>query len=268
MLKSLREQRNHHYLMAITRKKTDFGSLDKDLQLFCDCLTPYAFKFVKDQLQASSHVNVLNQQDDNEFTLSAAKNVQEPHKATPLSCDCSFFTSMGLPCKHIFKVRHVLNIQAFSKTLVHERWTMDYYQGVERFPSTILDHHEQRDCPSSTEDETSGSYRVTALPNQESQIFKTLSQAQKFRKGLQIAQTMASLLSEGGMATFRARYDVLQSIVKSWQLDHEVIVGEVGSHGKSAPSEGEAMVDECPATNIEISKKVNVGEKMENAESG
>lgn len=70
------------------------------------------------------------------------------------------------------------------------------------------------------------------------------------------------------MATFRARYDVLQSIVKSWQLGHEVIVGEVGSHGKSAQCEGEAMVDECPDTNNKITKKVNVGEKMENAESG
>ena len=79
---------------------------------------------------------------------------------------------------------------------------------------------------------------------------------------------MASLLSEGAMATFCARYDVLQSIVKSWSLGHEVLVGEVGSHGKSAQCEGEAMVNECPDTNIEISKKVNVGERMENTESG
>lgn len=90
VLKSLREQRNYHYLMAITRKKTEFGSLDKVLQLCCDCLTPYAFKFVKDQLQASSHVKVLNQQSNNKFTLSAAKDVQEPHKAPPSPCDCSF----------------------------------------------------------------------------------------------------------------------------------------------------------------------------------
>ena len=55
------------------------------------------------------------------------------------------------------------------------------------------------------------------------------------------------------MATFRARYDLLQSIVKSWQLGHEVIVDEVGSQGKSAQCEGKAMVDECPDTNIEIS---------------
>ena len=137
VLKSLREQRNHYYLMPITRNKTEFGSLDKDLKLCCDCLTPYTFKFVKDQLRASSHVKVLNQQSDNEFTQSAAKNVQELCMATPSSCDCSIFTSTGLPCKHIFKVRRALHIRAFSKTLVHKRWTMDYYLNVEHFPSMI-----------------------------------------------------------------------------------------------------------------------------------
>ena len=124
VLKSLREQRNHHYLMAITRKKTEFENLDKDLQLFCNYVTPYAFKFVREQLQYSSKVKVLKQQNGNEFSLSAANNIQEPHKATPSCCDCSFFSSMGLPCKHILKVRSLLDIPAFCQSLVHERWTM------------------------------------------------------------------------------------------------------------------------------------------------
>lgn len=40
VLKSLRDHRNHHHLMAITRKKTEFENLGKDLQLFCNCQPP------------------------------------------------------------------------------------------------------------------------------------------------------------------------------------------------------------------------------------
>ena len=267
VLKCLREQRNHHYLMAITRKKTEFENLDKDLQLFCNFLTPYAFKFVREQLQSSSQVKVLNQLNSNEFSLSEAKNVQEPHIATPSLCDCSFSSSMGLPCKHIFKVRSLLNIPAFSQSLVHERWTMEYYQSVERFPSMISDQEE--DCPY-TGDHATATFHVTALQEQQGEKSRTLSQAQKFRKGLQIAQTMASLLSEGGMATFRARYDVLQSIIRSWQTGREVSVCEVedGNQGNSKQCEDiEAMVDQKdPATNVGISE--DKGTKIENVEKG
>lgn len=184
------------------------SQLSSKIGILPDCLTPCAFKFVQEQLQSSSHVKVLNQQSSNEFSLSAAKNVQEPHTATPSFCDCSFGASMGLPCKHIFKVRALLNILAFCQSLVHERWTREYYQSVERFPSMIVDHHEEKDCPH-TGDDATAAFHITALQEQQGKTSKILSQAQKFKKGLQIAQTMASLLSEGGMATFGARYDVL-----------------------------------------------------------
>jgi hypothetical protein len=45
-----------------------------------------------------------------------------------------------------------------------------------------------------------------------------------YRKGLQTGQVLASLLSEGGMATFNRRYEVLQSIINFWQLGEEVAV--------------------------------------------
>lgn len=89
--------------MTITRKKTEFASLNQDLQLFYNYLTSYAFKFVQEQLAASSQVKMLNQKSSSEFSLSAAKNVQEPHTATPSSCDCSFFHPDGVTMQTYFQ---------------------------------------------------------------------------------------------------------------------------------------------------------------------
>lgn len=57
---------------------------------------------------------------------------------------------------------------------------------------------------------------------------------------------MASLVSESGMATFEARFHVLESIVKSWQLVHEIVVCEVqgGKEGKTKPSENVQAVND------------------------
>ena len=199
VLKCLGEQRNYHYLMALSRKNTEVENLHEDLKLFSNCLTPYAFKFVQEQLQLSRHVQVLNQLNRSQLSLSAVINVKEPHTAKPSLCDCSFFTSMGLPCKHIFMVRALLNIAAFCQSLVHERWAMEHYRSVERFPLMPSVHNEE-DCPR-TQDHVAENFQVTIMQEQQHHHLKSLSQAQKFRKGLQIAQVMASLLSEGGIHT-------------------------------------------------------------------
>ena len=56
----------------------------------------------------------------------------------------------------------------------------------------------------------------------------TLTQYQKLKKGLKIAQVLASLVSEGGMSTFKRLHKVFESLVRGWKLGREVIVQEVG----------------------------------------
>ena len=52
----------------------------------------------------------------------------------------------------------------------------------------------------------------------------TLTQYQKFKNGLKIAQFLASLVSEGGMSTFKRRHKVFEPLVRGWKLGREVIV--------------------------------------------
>ena len=64
----------------------------------------------------------------------------------------------------------------------------------------------------------------------------TLTQSKKFKKGLKIAQVLASLVSDGGMSTFKRRHEVLESLARSWKLGCDVIVQEVGHTHKQKPT--------------------------------
>ena len=67
----------------------------------------------------------------------------------------------------------------------------------------------------------------------------TLTQYQKFKNGLKIAQFLASLVSEGGMSTFKRRHKVFESLVRGWKLGCEVIVQEMGRTKTKADVEAE-----------------------------
>ena len=62
---------------------------------------------------------------------------------------------------------------------------MEYYQSVELFPS-MLSIHNKEVCPY-TQDHAVEAFQVTTMREQRHHL-KSLSQAQKFRKGLQILQ--------------------------------------------------------------------------------
>jgi len=107
---------------------------------------------------------------------------------------------MSLPCKHIFKVREVVSLPAFDETLGHKRWKMDFYTTTSRLSPgiPILHDHDVEHCVE---------YVSTLAENK-----TTLTRSQKFRKGLQTAQVLASLVSEGAMSTFQRRHKVLSGV--------------------------------------------------------
>ena len=44
------------------------------------------------------------------------------------SCQCRFWKTMHLPCKHIFAVREQKSLSVFSSALIAERWKANYLQ--------------------------------------------------------------------------------------------------------------------------------------------
>ena len=199
--------------MTITKRQIEHECIDKDLELFSVKLTPYAFKFVKEQFQQVGKVNIISQNGQGAFKLTASKTGAnlEPHNVTSKECDCSVFTRMFLPCKHILKARKILSLPLFDESLVHKRWTMNYYQTETRL----------RLIAPLQSDYAIGE-TVTAVARESKPT--TMTQSHKFRKALVAAQVLAALASEGGMSTFRQRYHVLENILGNWKHDKEVFV--------------------------------------------
>lgn len=218
VLASLRNERNHHFLMTFTRRPIDYVTFDGILKNYADFLTPYSFEFVREQFNKASSLSNMSQTGTDTFAVASSKD-DDPIITTAETCTCSFAKRMGLPCRHIFKARTILQLPLFESSLVKKRWTRDFYKTMKdsRFrPESV----EVEDVQMTFTDDCSTSKAFVSL-QQESEG-RILSQAQKFRKGLQTAQIVASLMSEGGMATFRKRYELLQDLINHWKMGTEV----------------------------------------------
>lgn len=70
--------------------------------------------------------------------LSAARSRDDTHDAaTSISCDCGFWTSMGLPCRHIFRRRLSAKEDLFAGHLVLRRWQKIFYLASYDITSTV-----------------------------------------------------------------------------------------------------------------------------------
>ena len=81
-------------------------------------LTPYAFGFVLQQLELQSKVTNIVRQSEGHYAVKS--NATQVH-VTPTSCSCSFRSSMSLPCRHIFAVRHIEGVQLVDPSLCATR---------------------------------------------------------------------------------------------------------------------------------------------------
>ena len=229
VLRTLRNERNHHYLMALARKPVENQHCDPNVQQYAQHLTPYAFQFVRTQMDLSNAIKTENvtRKPGQTFEIKSSGDLIT---ATSFSCTCSSAKRMGLPCRHILKVRGIMNLPLFEPTLVNQRWTMAYYEDLAetRFSCDDSTHLDQ---PHTT---------VAVAENKQT----VLSQAQKFRKALRIAQSLASLASEGGMRTFTKRLRQLEDVAEYWSLGREITISAPReshpSAGKQDPGDKES----------------------------
>ena len=100
-------------------------------------------------------------------------------------CDCNFYTTMKLPCLHIFAARKVSDIDLFDESLCHMTWTASYY------------HRRQRIFLNKLEVGPSKATQLVVA----TKPTKTSNQNEKFWKGNKICVKIASLVSDVGGIT-------------------------------------------------------------------
>ena len=119
VLTCLRNERDHATIMALVRKRVIVSDNSSDEQ-YAHVFTPYAFKLVCKQQEQMMKVKIAD-----DGTVNSSVGVL---LVTPESCQCRFWKTMHLPCKHIFAVRDQKGLPLFSSAVIAERWKTSYLQ--------------------------------------------------------------------------------------------------------------------------------------------
>ena len=89
-------------------------------------LTPYALGFVSKQLALRHKVGVIQESATN-CQVSSSEGIL---KVTAETCQCTFWNSTHLPCRHMLAVREKKQLPLFVGSLVAQRWTLDHMKEV------------------------------------------------------------------------------------------------------------------------------------------
>ncbi|KAG1674491.1 Zinc finger SWIM domain-containing protein 3 [Nymphon striatum] len=213
---SLKNERDHLATNVVLKTPIHRVAISETEQAYEDLLTPFAFKYVKQQLQFSLNTTIVGRVDDRSTTV----------KTTSLgnivvfvdSCECSFFTSMLLPCRHVFGVRRHLNLPLFDESLCALRWTVHYYKSSQRV-------YQQR--PAQPGDSNSAGGSITLQVQGGERTRNVLSEQQKYRKAHFLMITIAQIISEQGTRDFEYNMQVLNSLKDYLQERKKVVITEI-----------------------------------------
>ena len=116
---TLRNDRNHHYIMSFARRDIKFEAVGTRYRSFAGKLTDYAHNYVKAKIVLAETVKYdIIQVVENAYKLKSKWN---EYIKTRQLCICNFFKKMRLPCKHVLALRMYLHETVFDLNSIHQR---------------------------------------------------------------------------------------------------------------------------------------------------
>lgn len=198
VLRVLRGERTHsHIMQCVMTRATPDVSLSADDMQYSDHVTPFAYSQIRKQLLLRDSAKMA---DDGSGRFETSEGVIV---ATETSCQCSFWTTRKMPCRHIFACRKMKGLPSFDPALVADRWSATVYR----------DSCGQKTVP------CVGGTGTTAHPTSTPRV---LSAHQKFAAAMAVAKDLAGLASEVGVALFRERLDFLTEVRQRWAAGSSV----------------------------------------------
>ena len=153
-------------------------------------LTPFAAKYVTEQLQKVDKVNFTDEGVVANFTTSSN------------NCSCYFNKTTKLPCCHIFAFRSRNELPLFDKDLAHIRWHMSQY---------ISTYKSLRECESA---ESASLFIKTT----EVSKAKPKTQNEKFKAAQAVCSRLAVLVSEACGKNYDKKMAELERLQKLWEI--------------------------------------------------
>ena len=112
----LRTERNQRVCSLFQKVPCSATPKSEIAQKYEAALTYHAFEKLKSQLVDAPNVDLND----------------DTHEVSAASCQCYFWKSMNLPCKHILQYRSKKGEDMFCEDLVHQRWKRAYYKQCHR----------------------------------------------------------------------------------------------------------------------------------------
>ena len=160
-------------------------------------LTDFAYTLVEGQLKQCEEVKI-DSDDDGRYKIKDTSV-----RVTENKCECAFSMQYKLPCKHILKLRKMLDLNLFEKSLINERWSKHHYLGT--FRSYQPEHQVTQSV-------------YTPRGNW------VQSQQQRYRAVHHVAQKLASCAAEQTGQMFDVRLRQLNELLRAWEQGDEVVI--------------------------------------------
>ena len=144
----LRREKKHNFLKNYQKVPTN-KTLHSDLLPYYEICTSYAFSLIEQQFNLVSEFY-----DKATFTSNSVFYFGKSYTVYEDKCTCSFYSSIQLPCKHMFAIASKNNISNFFPNSINDRFKNDVYReqhcnaGTLEFDSVINDvltHHKSSD---------------------------------------------------------------------------------------------------------------------------
>lgn len=139
--------------------------------------TAYAVRFVNEQINYQDRVGNITKDIEGFYDVHSSRGIE---KVSKNSCTCSYYSSMHLPCRHIFAVRTAEKENLFSEPLRDFRWVNKLYKS----------HHQVFLHGPTLDEKERLSHTVKKG--------KILSKVQKFWEASTVCTTLTQLASEVG----------------------------------------------------------------------
>ncbi|GFN90037.1 Zinc finger swim domain-containing protein 1 [Plakobranchus ocellatus] len=196
-LDSLEQEREARAAMVFEKvnvyQYTGCGSLEEYLKR----LTPFAFQKVRSQFEESRSLTVSGEDEEQEHITFG------DYTASSRDCNCGFFRTIELTCKHIFAVRTHHLMDLFVDGLCSQHWSKDFYRGQLYSRSSSEISLQVTEAPPRT-----------AIP----------SEGERYRMAFQVAKQLASTASQLPLREFHKAITVLQDISSFWEQGREFML--------------------------------------------
>ena len=167
---------------------------------------------------------------------------------------------MLLPCRHIIGTRLHKGLSVVDLSMINQCWLKSYQIDF----VTESTHHDDPACTSNC------ALEYDLLP--EPPMQKTLNQAQKYKKMLNLCQKIPAHASMVGMPQFREMYNTVEMLVKNWDSGSKCVVVSCDDECEKCTSDHEEStldgqvasdeaVKECSWETIEYEVECDIDDK-------